>query len=110
MKIIQKSTYKTFQYFPEKQYNNRISLNYGPIKNLDNITSIILDSNLQGYFINFDGVSNNYLFNLLKINKYEFQESILGYHSSGGDFPYCRTKEDALLLLDNLILYYNENH
>ena len=110
MKIIQKSTYKTFQYFPEKQYNSRISLNYGPIKNLGDIISMILDGNYQGYFINFTETHNDYLFNLLKINKYEFQESILGYHSSGGDFPYCRTKEDALLLLDNLILYYNENY
>ena len=110
MKIIQKSIYKTFQYFPEKQYNSRISLNYGTIENLDRIKCINVADNHQGYFINFTETHNDYLFNLLKINKYEFQESILGYHSSGGDFPYCRTKEDALLLLDNLILYYNENH
>lgn len=110
MKIIQKSIYKTFQYFPEKQYNNKIKLNYGPIENLDRIKCINVAGNHQGYFIDFTETHNDYLFNLLKINKYEFQESILGYHSSSGDFPYCRTKEDALLLLDNLILYYNENH
>lgn len=53
------------------------------------------------YYIEFDG-ANDALFYLYNINRRSFQARILGYSNNGG-FPFCRTKEDALKLLDELL-------
>ena len=47
--------------------------------------------------------NNGRLFDLSNINKYEFQKRILGYTYEVGDFPNCRTPEDAMELLNELL-------
>ena len=47
--------------------------------------------------------SNGRLFYLENIDKYEFQKRILGYTYKSGDFPDCKTAEDAMELLNELL-------
>lgn len=47
--------------------------------------------------------SNGKLFYLENIDKYEFQKRVLGYTYESGDFPECRTSEDAVKLLNELL-------
>ena len=47
--------------------------------------------------------SNGKLFDLENIDKYEFQKRVLGYTYKSGDFPDCKTAEDAMELLNELL-------
>ena len=47
--------------------------------------------------------SNGRLFYLENIDKYEFQKRVLGYTYKSGDFPDCKTAEDAVKLLNELL-------
>lgn len=47
--------------------------------------------------------SNGKLFDLENIDKYGFQKRILGYTYEAGDFPICKTAEDAIKLLNELL-------
>ncbi len=47
--------------------------------------------------------SNGKLFSLENIDKYEFQKRVLGYTYKAGDFPDCKTPEDAMELLNELL-------
>lgn len=47
--------------------------------------------------------SNGKLFDLENIDKYGFQKRILGYTYEVGDFPICKTAEDAIKLLNELL-------
>ena len=47
--------------------------------------------------------SNGKLFDLENIDKYGFQKRILGYTYEVGDFPICKTAEDAVKLLNELL-------
>ena len=47
--------------------------------------------------------SNGKLFDSEDIDKYEFQKRILGYTYEVGDFPICRTAEDSIKLLNELL-------
>ena len=47
--------------------------------------------------------SNGRLFYLENIDKYEFQKRVLGYTYKSGDFPDCKTPEDAMELLNELL-------
>ena len=47
--------------------------------------------------------SNGKLFSLENINKYEFQKRVLGYTYKTGAFPDCKTPEDAMKLLNELL-------
>ena len=47
--------------------------------------------------------SNGRLFYLENIDKYEFQKRVLGYTYKSGDFPDCKTPEDAVELLNELL-------
>ena len=47
--------------------------------------------------------SNGKLFSLENIDKYEFQKRVLGYTYKSGDFPDCKTPEDAVKLLNELL-------
>ena len=47
--------------------------------------------------------SNGKLFSLENIDKYEFQKRVLGYTYKAGDFPDCKTPEDAMKLLNELL-------
>lgn len=65
-----------------------------------------------GYFIRKPGLiddelyGNGFLFRILEIDRYEFQIKILGYTiSPKGGFPFCKTKEDAIKLMNNIVLY-----
>ena len=42
-------------------------------------------------------------FSLENIDKYEFQKRVLGYTYKAGDFPDCKTPEDAMELLNELL-------
>ena len=68
--------------------------------------------NPSGYFINFKKLSmNDMIFLLLDLDALDFQEKILNYvDTKDGAFPYCKTEEDAMRLLDELILYNYNNH
>ena len=46
---------------------------------------------------------NGRLFYLENIDKYGFQKRILGYTYEVGDFPICKTAEDAMKLLNELL-------
>ena len=47
--------------------------------------------------------SNGKLFDLENIDKYGFQKRILGYTYEVGDFPICKTSEDTIKLLNELL-------
>ena len=47
--------------------------------------------------------SNGKLFDLENIDKYGFQKRVLGYTYEVGDFPICKTAEDAVKLLNELL-------
>ena len=73
---------------------------------------VFVDNNSSGYFIHFKKLSmNDMIFLLLDLDALDFQEKILNYVDTGnGAFPYCKTEEDAMRLLDELILYNYNNH
>ena len=84
----------------------------GPLKETMLEDCVFLDNNNDGYFINFIRLETNaVIFLLLDLDPLDFQEKILGYvDTEDGAFPYCRTAEDAIKLLDELILYNYKNH
>ena len=84
----------------------------GPLKKILLENCVFVDNNSSGYFINFIKLSNNdMIFLLLDLDPLDFQEKILNYvDTEDGIFPYCRTAEDAIKLLDELILYNYNNH
>ena len=60
----------------------------------------------SGWYVASEYFSNDEIFSILNMNiknKYEFQEKILGYTSEFGNFPYCKTSEDAVTLLNELL-------
>jgi len=62
----------------------------------------------QSWFVNCEKgitlipVSNKFLFDHFGIDNKAFSNKILGYYG-GGDFPECNTKEDCLLLFNELL-------
>lgn len=72
------------------------------IKILNTYNSFTVESDLEGYYLEFLGSNNNYLFVISKINPNNFTEKILGYYM-GGLFPYCKTMEDLSRLLSELL-------
>lgn len=72
------------------------------IKILNTYNSFTVESDLEGYYLEFLGSNNNYLFVISKINPNNFTEKILGYYM-GGLFPYCKTIEDLTILLSELL-------
>ena len=60
----------------------------------------------SGWYVASEYFSNGEIFSILSMNiknKYEFQEKVLGYTSQFGNFPYCKTSEDAVTLLDETL-------
>ena len=60
----------------------------------------------SGWYVASEYFSYDEIFSILgmnKKNKYEFQEKVLGYTSEFGNFPYCKTSEDAVTLLDETL-------
>ena len=84
----------------------------GPLKEIMLEDCVFVKNNINGYFINFIKLENNdMIFLLLDLDPLDFQEKILDYVDiENGIFPYCRTAEDAIKLLDELILYNYKNY
>ena len=60
----------------------------------------------SGWYVASEYFSNGEIFSILGMdikNKYEFQEIALGYSKHFGNFPYCKTAEDAVTLLDEVL-------
>ena len=60
----------------------------------------------SGWYVASEYFSNDEIFSILGMdvkNKYEFQEIALGYTRGFGNFPYCRTAEDAVTLLNEAL-------
>ena len=83
-----------------------------PLKEIMLEDCVFVECNPSGYFINFTKLeSNDTIFLLLDLDPLDFQEKILDYvDTEDGIFPYCRTAEDAIKLLDELILYNYKNY
>lgn len=79
----------------------------GPLKEIMLEDCVFVDNSYDGYFINFIKLeTNDFIFLLLDLDPLDFQEKILGYvDTEDGAFPYCKTRENAIKLLDELILY-----
>ena len=84
----------------------------GPLKDIMLEDCIFVDNSYSGYFIHFTKLeSNDMIFLLLDLDPLDFQEKILDYvDTEDGIFPYCKTGEDAIKLLDELILYNYNNY
>ena len=60
----------------------------------------------SGWYVASEYFSNDEIFSILGMdvkNKYEFQEIALGYTRGFGNFPYCRTAEGAVTLLNEAL-------
>ena len=60
----------------------------------------------SGWYVTSAYFSNDEIFSILGMDvkdKYEFQETALGYSRHFGNFPYCKTSEDAVTLLDEAL-------
>ena len=84
----------------------------GPLKEIMLEGCVFVNNSRYGYFIHFIKLeSNDMIFLLLDLDPLDFQEKILDYvDTEDGIFPYCRTAEDAIKLLDELILYNYKNY
>ena len=84
----------------------------GPLKEILREDCVFVENNSSGYFINFIKLSiNDMIFLLLDLDPLDFQEKILDYvDANDGAFPFCKTEEDAMKLLDELILYNYNNY
>ena len=84
----------------------------GPLKEIMLENCVFVDNSYSGYFINFTKLeSNDTIFLLLDLDPLDFQEKILNYvDTEDGAFPFCKTEEDAMKLLDELILYNYNNY
>ena len=71
--------------------------------------TFFLEKSPMGYYVEFyiipevEYVGNDVLFEKANVNKFDFQNRILGYSLRLGGFPYCKTAEDALKLLNEVI-------
>ena len=60
----------------------------------------------SGWYVASVYFSNEEIFSILGMdinNKYKFQETVLGYSEYFGNFPYCKTEEDAVTLLNEAL-------
>ena len=72
------------------------------IRMLNSYNPFTVESDSEGYYLEFLGGNNKYLFIISKIDPVSFTKKILGYHI-GGIFPYCKTIEDLTKLLSELL-------
>ena len=101
--IIESDEEKTVRFFDE--------FKKGALKEIMLEDCVFVDNSNDGYFINFTKLSiNDMIFLLLDLDPLDFQEKILDYVAEDGAFPYCKTEEDAMKLLDELILYNYNNY
>ena len=107
MKIIKKKIvfiktekdYNTIYYYNESiQENIAEKMGHNP--------EFMVQRDGSGWYVTSAYFSNDEIFSILGMNiknKYEFQEKVLGYTSGFGNFPYCKTPEDAVTLLDETL-------
>ena len=60
----------------------------------------------SGWYVASEYFSCDEIFSILGMNKknrYELQEKVLGYSEYFGNFPYCKTAEDAVTLLNEAL-------
>ena len=77
-----------------------------------------LRTSILGFFIGcfcdgLDSYGNDVLFEMLELNRTEFQNQILGYidpNINFRNFPYCKTQEDVLKLFNALIYLNYKNY
>ena len=102
--IIESDKEKTVMFFDE--------FKKGALKEIMLEDCVFVECNPSGYFIHFTKLeSNDMIFLLLDLDPLDFQEKILDYvDTEDGIFPYCKTEEDAIKLLDELILYNYNNY
>ena len=87
-----------------KEEENRIN----NLLNEEKLT-FFLEKSPMGYYVEFyiipevEYVGNDILFEKANVNKFDFQNRILGYSLRLGGFPYCNNAEDALKLLNEVI-------
>ena len=87
-----------------KEEENRIN----NLLNEEKLTFFLEKGNM-GYYVEFyiipevEYVGNDILFEKANVNKFDFQNRILGYSLRLGGFPYCKTAEDAMKLLNEVI-------
>ena len=71
--------------------------------------TFFLEKSPMGYYVEFyiipevEYVGNDILFEKANVNKFDFQNRILGYSLRLGGFHYCKTAEDAMKLLNEVI-------
>ena len=88
----------------DKEKENRIN----SLLNEEKLTFFLEKGNM-GYYVEFyiipevEYVGNDILFEKANVNKFDFQNRILGYSLRLGGFPYCKTAEDAIKLLNEVI-------
>ena len=77
----------------------------GPLKEILLENCVFVENNSSGYFINFIKLSiNDMIFLLLDLDPLDFQEKVLDYvDTEDGIFPYCKTAEDAVALLNEAL-------
>ena len=102
--IIESDEEKTVMFFDE--------FKKGALKEIMLEDCVFVDNSYSGYFIHFTKLeSNDMIFLLLDLDPLDFQEKVLDYvDTEDGIFPYCKTEEDAIKLLDELILYNYNNY
>ena len=60
----------------------------------------------SGWYVTSEYFSNDEIFSILGMDvkdKYKFQETAIGYSEYFGNFPYCKTEEDAVTLLNEAL-------
>ena len=57
----------------------------------------------SGYYIS-NNIGNEILFETAEVKKYKFQDDVLGYSEEFGNFPYCKTSDDAIKLFNAILI------
>lgn len=60
-------------------------------------------SKLDGWFLNFDGVYNDEIFDIINVDAERLYEETLNRDYPGGDWPWCETEDEVIKLLEALI-------
>lgn len=60
-------------------------------------------STLDGWYLNFDGVYNDEIFEITNIDAERLYEETFDRDYSGGDWPWCETEDEVIKLLEALI-------
>lgn len=90
---------ESFKFYSYKVNGNRVILNTSK-----GDYRATIEGEENQYYLFFQSYHNDKLFTELGINKYDFNQKVLGY-SKAGNWPYNKTKEDLFKILDELVKY-----